>query len=210
MSYQLRPYQQEAVNVAINWVRKHSEPCEQEIQMTGIQKYFHSIFTYDPETGILRWKEREGRTYSDKVFNGRFIGKISGSNVTSDHSKTSYLQSRVQGKTYKNHRIIFAMMEGYMPEQVDHIDHNGLNNKWDNLRASNSADNSKNLPMQKSNKTGCIGVNWHKSAKKWQARAVNKEGKRIDLGRYDNIEDAIKARKDHEKEFGYYEYREAV
>lgn len=27
MSYVLRPYQQEAVNVAINWVRKHSEPC---------------------------------------------------------------------------------------------------------------------------------------------------------------------------------------
>ena len=27
MSYTLRPYQQEAVNVAINWVRKHSEPC---------------------------------------------------------------------------------------------------------------------------------------------------------------------------------------
>jgi len=27
MTYTLRPYQQEAVNVAINWVRKHSEPC---------------------------------------------------------------------------------------------------------------------------------------------------------------------------------------
>lgn len=27
MSYTLRPYQQEAVNVAINWVRKHSEPA---------------------------------------------------------------------------------------------------------------------------------------------------------------------------------------
>ena len=27
MTYTLRPYQQEAVNAAINWVRKHSEPC---------------------------------------------------------------------------------------------------------------------------------------------------------------------------------------
>ena len=27
MNYTLRPYQQEAVNVSINWVRKHSEPC---------------------------------------------------------------------------------------------------------------------------------------------------------------------------------------
>ena len=31
MSYTLRPYQQEAVNVAINWVRKHSEPAIMEL-----------------------------------------------------------------------------------------------------------------------------------------------------------------------------------
>lgn len=54
-----------------------------------------------------------------------------------------------------------------------------------------------------------IGVNWHKAAKKWQARAVNKEGKRIDLGRYDDFKLAVEARKKHEIEFGYYENRGA-
>lgn len=176
--------------------------------MTEIQEYFKSIFSYDPETGDLTWKERTGNSRSSKIFNARFVGKVAGSKVTSAHSKTAYLQVKIGKKNYKNHRVIFAIMTGYMPEQVDHIDHNGLNNKWSNLRASSNADNSKNLPMQKSNKSGCIGVNWHKAAKKWHARAVNKDGKRIDLGRFDRIEDAIKARKDHEKEFGYYEYRE--
>ena len=178
--------------------------------MTEIQEYFHSIFSYNPETGDLIWKERPRTCRPNNVFNGRFIGKIAGAKTVLSNSRTLYLQTRVQGKTYKNHRIIFAMMAGYMPEEVDHIDHNGLNNKWENLRASNSKDNSKNMPMQKSNKSGCVGVNWHKAAKKWHARAVNKEGKRIDLGRFDRIEDAIKARKDHEKEFGYYHHRESV
>jgi uncharacterized protein involved in tellurium resistance len=98
-------------------------------------------------------------------------------------------------------------MEGEAPEEVDHLDHDGLNNKWLNLRASNNRDNSKNLPKQKSNKTGVIGVNWHNSAKKWQARAVDKNGIRVDLGRFDIFEDAVKARKEHEVKFGYYESR---
>ncbi|MEG2686812.1 MAG: HNH endonuclease [Christensenellaceae bacterium] len=175
--------------------------------MTEIQAYFHSLFAYNPETGDLVWKKRTDSSRSSMVFNGRFVGKIAGSIVTSKNSKTSYLQTKTGNKTCKNHRIIFAMMTGFMPEEVDHIDHNGLNNRWDNLRASNKKDNSKNMPMQKSNKSGFIGVNWHKAAKKWQARAVNNNGIRIDLGRFDRIEDAIKARKDHEIEFGYYQHR---
>lgn len=178
--------------------------------MTEIQEYFNSLLEYDPETGLLTWKKREVKTKGDFVFNNQFFGKKVGNIFKPQGAQTSYLRLHIKGKLYLAHRVIFAMMEGYMPEQVDHVDHNGLNNKWSNLRASNSSDNSKNLPMQKSNKSGCVGVHWHKSAKKWQARAVNKDGKRIDLGRYENIEDAIKARKDHEKDFGYYEHRGAL
>lgn len=175
--------------------------------MTEIQEYFKSMFSYNPETGDLTWKERTDNSRSSKIFNGIFAGKVAGSRVTPKRSRTVYLQVQIGKKNYKNHRVIFAIMTGYMPEQVDHIDHNRLNNKWSNLRASNSADNSKNLPMRKSNKSGHVGVHWHKSSKKWQAKAVNKEGRRIDLGRFDDINDAIKARKDHEIKFGYYQYR---
>ena len=175
--------------------------------MTEIQDFFLSLLDYNQETGDLTWKHRPPVNKGNRIFNALYAGKKGGSIVTSDNSKTSYLQTVVKGKTYKNHRIIFAIVAGYMPEQVDHIDHNGLNNRWSNLRASNNRDNAKNLPMLKSNKSGCIGVNWHKAAKRWQARAVDKDGKRIDLGRFDNIEDAIRVRKAYEKEFGYYEHR---
>lgn len=178
--------------------------------MTEIQAYFHSLFSYDEETGFLYWKERHPINFKNNIFNSKFKNKKVGSILQSDRSKTKYLATYAEGKNYAVHRIIFAMHHGYLPEQVDHIDHNGLNNKLSNLRGSNNFDNSRNLPMQKSNKSGHIGVNWHKAAKKWQARANDRDGKRIDLGRYDNIEDAIKVRKEYEIKFGYYENRDSI
>lgn len=175
--------------------------------MTELQEYFHSIFAYDQETGNLFWKERPATSKQNNIFNSMFMGKQVGYIKTSNKSKTSYLATRIEGKYHAVHRVVFAMHHGYMPKQVDHIDHNGLNNRIDNLRASSDFDNSRNLPMQKSNTSGHIGVNWHKAAKKWQARANDKDGNRIDLGRYEKIEDAIAVRKKYEKEFGYYENR---
>lgn len=171
------------------------------------KEYIEDLLTYDMVTGVFVWKKRLGRTKSDNIFNSLFAGQVAGSVLTSSKSATKYIAIKIHGKSYKAHRLAFLVVEGCMPEQVDHIDHNGLNNSWDNLRASNNTDNSKNLPMQKSNKTGVIGVNWHKAAGKWQARAVDANGKRIDLGRYDDFDDAVKARKTHEVEFGYYENR---
>lgn len=178
--------------------------------MNELQKYFNSFFIYDAETGNLYWRKREELSQGDIGFNKRFAGKQVGCAKIGTKSKTAYYTTRLGEKYFAVHRIIFAMHHGYLPEQVDHIDHNGLNNKIENLRPSNNKDNARNLPMQKSNKSGYIGVNWHKSAKKWQARAVDLNGKRVDLGRFDNIEDAIKIRKEYEVKFKYYNNREAV
>lgn len=172
------------------------------------KQYFQSLLDYDPISGSFTWKEREKTSRSNNIFNSLFSGKRAGSVHSCKRSKTTYVAIKVGNKTYKAHRIAFILMTGYAPDQVDHIDTNGMNNAWANLRASDSKDNSKNLPMQTSNKSGCIGVNWHKAAKKWHARAVSKDGKRIDLGRYDDINQAIAVRKRYEKEFGYYEHRE--
>jgi len=173
----------------------------------NLQDYYNNFLDYNPDTGIFIWKKRTPSNRSNNIFNILHAGKVAGYLKTSKKSKTQYLAIGIHGKYHALHRVAFAIMAGYIPKEVDHIDHNGLNNKWNNLRASNSFDNSKNLPMQKSNKSGCIGVNWHKAAKKWHARAVDMNGKRIDLGRYDNIDDAIRVRKEHEIKFGYYEHR---
>lgn len=170
-------------------------------------EFLNEILDYNKDTGIFTWKKRAGTGRSVNVFNALYAGTEAGSAVFSTRSKTNYIAIKILGKSYKAHRLAFIIMGRDLPEEVDHIDHDGTNNRWSNLRASNCLDNSKNLPIQKSNKTGVIGVNWHKAAKKWQARAVDTNGKRIDLGRYDCFQDAVDARRKHEKEFKYYEHR---
>lgn len=50
------------------------------------------------------------------------------------------------------------------------------------------------------NKSGVVGINWDKSRGKWQA-SIRFKGHKYNLGRFDNIQDAIDARKAAEKKY---------
>lgn len=52
----------------------------------------------------------------------------------------------------------------------------------------------------KNNSSGCKGVSWNKGHKKWQAY-IGIHGRTIKLGYFENIEDAITARKNAEEEY---------
>lgn len=56
----------------------------------------------------------------------------------------------------------------------------------------------KSIPT-KANKSGIVGVNYDKSRGKWQA-GIRFKGHKYNLGRFDNFEDAVEARKKAEKE----------
>lgn len=89
---------------------------------------------------------------------------------------------------------------------VDHRDGNPLNNIKSNLRICTQADNNKNLGMKKSNKSGYKGILWYyyNDYNKWKA-TIKVNSKTINLGYFDDIEDAIKVRKEAEiKYFGTY------
>lgn len=49
------------------------------------------------------------------------------------------------------------------------------------------------------NSSGVIGVSWHEASQKWHAR-IGINGSRIELGRFDNLDDAIVARLQAEKD----------
>ena len=168
---------------------------------------WHKYFIYCD--GEIYWKERPRDEFmSDKshaATNSNFSGKLAGSIVSSEHSVTSYRQLVLNGSTHKCHRVIWEMHKGSIPAGliVDHIDGNGLNNRIENLRLVNASDSARNCPLPKHSSTGVIGVGWHSAAKRWQARIYD-QGKRIDLGRYEKIEDAIRVRKMAEIELGYH------
>jgi hypothetical protein len=87
-------------------------------------------------------------------------------------------------------------------EEVDHVDGNKGNNRFDNLRIVNRSVNMKNKSIYTNNTTGVIGVS--RFGNRYRAR-INLDGKRFSLGLFDSVEDAAVARSAFEKEFGYCE-----
>ena len=116
--------------------------------------------------------------------------------------KKPYSKIRVNYKEYGVHVVIFALHHGYIPETVDHIDGNPLNNHIDNLRA---ATNQQNLWNQKrASSSGVKNVSFHKASGKWQVR-IRSLKKRIFCGLFEDIElaelVAIEARNKYHGEF---------
>ena len=102
-------------------------------------------------------------------------------------TKKGYLKGSVNGKQYREHRLIFLYHHGYMPLQVDHIDGNPANNLIENLRPATSAQNNQNRKATGASKIK--GVVWHKQSKKWTASiCVNR--KSVHLGSFLFIEEA--------------------
>jgi HNH endonuclease/AP2 domain len=98
-------------------------------------------------------------------------------------------------KTILMHRVIMERMLGRpleKGEEVDHIDHNGLNNQISNLRLSTHGENLRNQRRQ----IGCSsiykGVCWKKDKQKWKSQIkINGKGKH--LGYFDSEIDAARA-----------------
>ena len=150
---------------------------------------------YDPETGVF--------TYTESRV-GRVAGKPAG-NVWSkkDRPDLQYLYIGVGGKRYQAHRLAFLYMTGRWPEaKVDHRDHNGLNNRWDNLRDASQRQNMQHTRLRSNNTSGYKGVAWDSNRKKWQVH-ISINGKNTSLGRFDIKEEAIEVyRKAAERHFG--------
>ena len=72
---------------------------------------------------------------------------------------------------------------------VDHINHNGLDNRKVNLRAATIAQNAWNRRRKKSR---FVGVNWNRQMKKWRV-AVSDQGKRKHVGYFEDKIEAAKA-----------------
>ena len=89
---------------------------------------------------------------------------------------------------------------------IDHINHKVNDNRKRNLRITINSQNNMNHSLYKNNSSGCSGVTWKKKNKKWEAR-ISVNNKRYSLGLYDDINEAIKVRKQaEEKYYGEFSY----
>ena len=85
-------------------------------------------------------------------------------------------------------------------KNYDHANRNSMDNRKENLRPATPLENARNKSKLRRNKSGIIGVSWDKSRNKWVASIFDK-GKRIDLGRFEKKDDAIRKRLQAEAEY---------
>lgn len=100
----------------------------------------------------------------------------------------SALETRIPGAKTNTRMQWLIVGKGY-----DHKDRNPLNNRKNNLREATAADNAHNASKRKDNTSGFIGVSWSKSQCLWMSY-ININHKRINLGKFIALYDAIVAR----------------
>lgn len=166
------------------------------------QDKLKSLFTYNKETGVILWNSRERINFktqrSFNTWNSRFYNKQAG-NKCSD----GYIRIRIDSKAYLSHRLIWLLIYGFEPEQIDHINGNKSDNRLCNLRNVNHTDNLRNCPISKNNSSGIIGVSFNSRDSKWLVQ-IGSHGKTITIGYVYDFFVACCLRKSKENELGYH------
>lgn len=141
------------------------------------QSELKHIFDYDPDAGVLKWKNPRSTRCK--------VGDIAGY-----HRVDGYVQIKLSGKTYLAHRLMWIYMYGEEVDCIDHINHNRSDNRACNLRLANKSQNGANRKKCKNNTTGYKGV--CKKKTRYTAALIS-NGKRINMGYYDTPEKAYSA-----------------
>lgn len=165
---------------------------------------------YDPNEIIVNGDIIEIVMYNnDSVETGRAISNTKFFNLIGKHKwcidNKGYVSCKINGKRVKLHRLISNAPEGML---VDHINHNTLDNREENLRVCTNQENMFNQKIKPNSVSGYKGVIWDKKRNMWRAQ-IKVNGKQDNLGLFCDINKAISVRKEAEiKHFGEFRYQQ--
>lgn len=100
-----------------------------------------------------------------------------------------YADSSHYGRRVLMHRLILGVQDGAV--HVDHINHNGLDNRRCNLRVATQHQNQMNR-RPSGGRSPYKGVYWNRMAAKWNAR-LQINGKKLHLGYFTDEREAALA-----------------
>lgn len=134
------------------------------------------VLHYNPETGKFTRLTLSG---------GRVAGSVAGT------KKDGYIQIRVDGTTYKAHRLAWLYMHGEWPAWfLDHKNRDRADNRIENLREASNAENMQNrVRARRDSGSGLIGAFFNKCKSKWTSK-IKVDGKVTVLGYFPTAEDA--------------------
>ena len=142
--------------------------------------------------GALYWKSSQS---SSRPY-GRRAGTA---------KKDGYREVSLRGRSIREHRIIYEICFGRIPEGrlIDHQNGDRSDNRPENLRLVDCLENTKNNAIGSGNSTGVIGVSWCKAVSKWRAQ-IGVNCRQIWLGHFDDFNNAVAARKAAERLYGFH------
>jgi hypothetical protein len=138
------------------------------------------VLSYDPDTGIFRWKMKMGaRALEGAVAGGTF--------------RDGYHYIAFDKDQHRTARLAWLYVYGEpVPQYVDHENRNRSDNRIANLREATNSQNLSNSIARKTSKSGIKGVTWAPDRKKWLAKiCVNYKAKK--LGYFATAEEAAQA-----------------
>lgn len=124
------------------------------------KEFLLQLFDYSPELGILIWKNHWCK---NKLY---LIGTEAGSIY--EDNKIYYKKIKFNNTNYVLHKLIYFLETGIYPTLIDHIDGNGLNNRFSNLREVTFRKNSQNKKIHRYGKL--LGASFHKRDQCWRSQ----------------------------------------
>lgn len=143
------------------------------------QQLLRELFNYREDGNLIRKYPAAGMN------NG--IGSIVGCKPKNVSRNNRYAKTTLFGKHWCVHKLIYMYHHGYVPEHLDHINSDSLDNRIENLRPVTKSQNMSNRGVMSNNTSGCKGVSWNKLSNKWFVYvSVNK--KRKNIGYFEDFE----------------------
>jgi hypothetical protein len=150
-----------------------------ESDILALRPVLENVISYDRKTGDFIWRSHK---------NLDLIGKPAGHITTGGYKNISIFSHHIYA-----HRLAYILEYGQIPDFIDHIDGNRLNNAITNLRSVTRTVNAENKRKnQNGTTTGLLGVHLHKQTGKFCA-SIKTKGKRIYIGLFLTSEDAFEA-----------------
>lgn len=161
-----------------------------ELTVELLKKYL----SYDSDTGLFHWLLERPNVN---------VGDIAGTARKND-GKT-YTIITIHGVKYRAHRLAFLYMTGSFPVLLcDHINGDGTDNRWCNLREVDHVNNNRNMRLRADNTSGTPGVYWNKKDKRWQV-SLKVGDDRGYIGQFKSLDEAVKVRREAERKHDFHE-----
>ena len=145
------------------------------------QQRAKDLFDYHQDGYLIRKVSGGGR--SNKA--GDKVGNYCSKNLGQRNAR--YVTTKINGQHWCVHKLIFLWHHGYVPEQLDHINRNTLDNRIENLRPATASQNASNRKLFSNSTSKAKGVSWVSYRNKWFVYVdINK--KRKNIGYFDDFE----------------------